>query len=315
MAEDDTGKPGKPAPPPKTKGAGWLSKIAPGVRKLVEKRHVDVTPENLWIKDPDGADMLYRADLEAAQWVTPSGRHMRIGAGLRFRYTFDDGAWEEIPAPPAPEDPLTFADDKPYVVRLAAARKASGAQDAVSIGYGTIQKTPTVVMVQDFGFMGGSLGMAAGEGFIAAADAAVARQVPMVAFTAAGGARMQEGALSLMQLARTTIAIQRLKDAHLPYIVVLTDHRRRHRLLRHAGGRPPGRAGRSDRVRRAAGDRTDHSRNPAAGVPTLRVPARQGDGRPGRRPQRPARDPGQDPLHPDGRTPPRPGRRSVSQDL
>jgi acetyl-CoA carboxylase carboxyl transferase subunit beta len=148
---------------------------------------------------------------------------MRIGAGLRFRYTFDDGAWEDIPAPPAPEDPLGFSDDKPYVVRLAAARKASGANDAVSIGYGTISGSPAVVMVQDFGFMGGSLGMAAGEGFIAAADAAVARQVPLVAFTAAGGARMQEGALSLMQLARTTIAIQRLKDAHLPYVVVLTD--------------------------------------------------------------------------------------------
>jgi acetyl-CoA carboxylase carboxyl transferase subunit beta len=223
MAEDDTGKPAKPAPHPKARGAGWLSKIAPGVRKLVEKRSVDITPENLWIKDPDGADMLYRADLEAAMWVTPSGRHMRIGAGLRFRYTFDDGAWEDIPAPPAPEDPLGFSDDKPYVVRLAAARKASGANDAVSIGYGTISGSPAVVMVQDFGFMGGSLGMAAGEGFIAAADAAVARQVPLVAFTAAGGARMQEGALSLMQLARTTIAIQRLKDAHLPYVVVLTD--------------------------------------------------------------------------------------------
>jgi acetyl-CoA carboxylase carboxyl transferase subunit beta len=223
MAErDETGKGAKPPPHPARARGGWLAKIAPGVRKLV-KRPVDATPENLWVKCPDTGEMLYRADLEAALWVTPSGRHMRVGAPLRFRYTFDDGAWEVIPSPAAPEDPLHFSDDKPYVERLAAARKATGAQDAVSIGYGTILGAPAVVMVQDFGFMGGSLGMAAGEGFIAAADAAVARQVPLVAFTAAGGARMQEGALSLMQLARTTIAVQRLKAAHLPYIVVLTD--------------------------------------------------------------------------------------------
>ena len=217
---EETPAPEKAAPRPK--GAGWLARFAPGVRKLV-KKPTDNTPENLWVKDPDSGDMLYRADLEAALWVTPSGRHMRVGAGLRFRYTFDGGAWEALPAPPAPEDPLHFSDDRPYVDRLASARKASGAKDAVSIGFGKIRGEPAVVMVQDFGFMGGSLGMAAGEGFVAAADAAVARQVPLVAFTAAGGARMQEGALSLMQLPRTTIAIQRLKAAHLPYIVVLTD--------------------------------------------------------------------------------------------
>ena len=218
---DETGKGKAPAQQPRARG-GWLAKFAPGVRNLV-KRPADATPENLWVKDPDSGDMLYRADLEAAQWVTPSGRHMRVGAGLRFRYTFDDGTWEALPTPPAPEDPLHFSDDKPYVDRLAGARRASGAQDAVSIGFGAIRGTPAVVMVQDFGFMGGSLGMAAGVGFVAACDAAAARQVPLVAFTAAGGARMQEGGLSLMQLARTTIAVQRLKAAHLPYIVVLTD--------------------------------------------------------------------------------------------
>ena len=121
------------------------------------------------------------------------------------------------------EDPLGFVDQKPYPERLAAARKATGAGDAVSIGFGEIHRTPAVVMVQDFAFMGGSLGMAAGEGFIKAAESAVARKVPLVAFTAAGGARMQEGALSLMQMARTTLAIQGLKAAHLPYVVVLTD--------------------------------------------------------------------------------------------
>jgi acetyl-CoA carboxylase carboxyl transferase subunit beta len=167
--------------------------------------------------------MIYRPDLEAAMWVTPSGRHMRIRPELRFQYTFDGGKWETIPAPRAPDDPLHFVDDKPYSLRLAQARKTTGENDAMAIGYGTISGAPAVSLVQDFAFMGGSLGMAAGEGFIAAAREAVKRGVPLVAFTAAGGARMQEGALSLMQMARTTLAIQDLKHARLPYVVVLTD--------------------------------------------------------------------------------------------
>lgn len=212
--------PNDPKHPKKPGGGGWLGKIAPGVRKALTRRD---TPENLWVKDPDSGDMIYRPDLEAALWVTPGGRHMRIGPTLRFRYTFDDGAWEALPTPAAPEDPLHFSDGKPYRERLAAARKATHAQDAMAIGFGAIQATPAVVLVQDFAFMGGSLGMAAGEGFIAAARAAVARDVPLVAFTAAGGARMQEGALSLMQMARTTLAIEELKAVGLPYVVVLTD--------------------------------------------------------------------------------------------
>src|SRR3569623_143402 len=167
--------------------------------------------------------MIYRPDLEAAWWGTPSGRHMRIGPKLRFADTFDDGKFEALPTPPAVEDPLRFVDDRPYVDRLKTARKATGEPDAMAIGYGKIGGVPAVALVQDFAFMGGSLGMAAGEGFIAAAEAAVARKAPLVVFTAAGGARMQEGALSLMQMARTTLAIQELKAARLPYVVVLTD--------------------------------------------------------------------------------------------
>jgi acetyl-CoA carboxylase carboxyl transferase subunit beta len=121
------------------------------------------------------------------------------------------------------EDPLGFSDQKPYPERLALARKTTGARDTVAIGAGTIHKVPAVVAVQDFAFMGGSLGMAAGEGFIKAAETALERGRPLVAFTAAGGARMQEGALSLMQMARTTLSIQELKKARLPYVVVLTD--------------------------------------------------------------------------------------------
>jgi len=199
---------------------GWLSRIAPGVRKAFSKRD---TPENLWVKCPDTGEMIYRPDLEAAQWVTPAGRHMRIGSKLRFAYTFDHGKYEALPTPDVPEDPLKFSDGRPYGDRLAAARKSTGAKDAMAIGYGSIKGCKAVVLVQDFAFMGGSLGMAAGEGFIAAARAALERECPLVVFTAAGGARMQEGALSLMQMARTTLAIQDLKKAQLPYVVVLTD--------------------------------------------------------------------------------------------
>ncbi len=219
MAESKGDKPTRPPAQAKER-SGWLSRIAPGVRGAFSKRE---TPENLWVKCPDTGEMIYRPDLEAALWVTPAGRHMRIGPKLRFAYTFDDGQFESIPTPAVPEDPLGFSDGKPYRDRLAAARKATGEPDAMAIGFGAIRSVPAVVLVQDFAFMGGSLGMAAGEAFVAAARAAVARKAPMVVFTAAGGARMQEGTLSLMQMARTTLAIQELKRARLPYVVVLTD--------------------------------------------------------------------------------------------
>ena len=205
---------------PQEKRGGWLSRFAPGVRKIVSRRD---TPDNLWVKDPDSGEMLYRSDLEASLWVTPSGRHMRIDAPTRLKATFDGGQYEAIDTPDVPEDPLKFSDGKSYKDRLSAARKAAGRKDTMAIGYGVVGGQDAVVIVQDFTFMGGSLGMAAGEAFIKAAREAVARKVPMVCFTAAGGARMQEGALSLMQMARTTLAIEELKDAKLPYAVVLTD--------------------------------------------------------------------------------------------
>lgn len=205
---------------PQEKRGGWLSRFAPGVRKIVSRRD---TPDNLWVKDPDSGEMLYRSDLEASLWVTPSGRHMRIDAPTRLKATFDGGVFQSIDTPDVPEDPLKFSDGKSYKDRLSAARKASGRKDTMAIGYGVVGGQDAVVIVQDFTFMGGSLGMAAGEAFIKAAREAVSRKVPMICFTAAGGARMQEGALSLMQMARTTLAIEELKDAKLPYAVVLTD--------------------------------------------------------------------------------------------
>ena len=221
MAEKPDDPKGARPPAERRERGGWLSRIAPGVRKAFAKK--TDTPENLWVKCPDTGEMIYRPDLEAALWVTPAGRHMRIGSKLRLGHTFDNGKYEVIPSPQVSDDPLNFSDGRPYGERLAAARKATGATDAMAIGVGTIKGQKAVVLVQDFAFMGGSLGMAAGEGFVAAARAAIERGVPMVAFTAAGGARMQEGALSLMQMARTTLAINELKDAQLPYVVVLTD--------------------------------------------------------------------------------------------
>jgi acetyl-CoA carboxylase carboxyl transferase subunit beta len=221
MADHRDDKSGKPAQaqPPRERG-GWLAKIAPGVRNLVAKRE---TPDNLWVKCPDTGEMLYRPDLEAALWVTPSGSHMRIGAAQRLRYTFDDGRFERIPSPVVMDDPLKFPDEKPYADRLKSARKATGEQDSMAIAFGNIRGEPAVVIVQDFNFMGGSLGMGAGEAFIKAAEEAVRRKAPLVIFTASGGARMQEGTLSLMQMARTTLALNAVKAAGLPYIVVLTD--------------------------------------------------------------------------------------------
>jgi acetyl-CoA carboxylase carboxyl transferase subunit beta len=220
MAETPGPKKGDKTKAPAERRGGWLSRIAPGVRGAFSKRE---TPENLWVKCPDTGEMIYRSDLEAALWVTPAGRHMRIGPEARFKFTFDDGEHEVLPTPAVFEDPLKFSDGKSYKDRLAAARKTTGEQDAMAIGYGKVGGVDAVVLVQDFAFMGGSLGMAAGEGFIAAAEAAISRQVPLIVFTAAGGARMQEGALSLMQMARTTLAINEMKDVGLPYVVVLTD--------------------------------------------------------------------------------------------
>jgi acetyl-CoA carboxylase carboxyl transferase subunit beta len=211
MAEEEKAKSGR---------GGWLSRFAPGVRKLVKRRDV---PDNLWVKCPDTGEMIYRPDLEAAWWVTPAGRHMRIRPASRFALTFDGGASRPVALPRTPDDPLGFDYGKPYRATLASARKTTGQTDAMSAAVGEIGGVACVVLVQDFAFMGGSLGSAAGEAFVTAAHEAVGRQAPLVVFTASGGARMQEGALSLMQMARATVAIQRLRRARLPYVVVLTD--------------------------------------------------------------------------------------------
>ncbi len=219
MADPKDDKTARPAQAPRER-RGWLSRLRPGLR---EKKKQGDTPENLWVKCPETGEMIYRADLDGSLWVTPSGHHMRIGAAQRLRFTFDEGQFEKIASPVVVEDPLGFPDERPYKQRLAAARKATGEQDSMAIGFGQVAGQPAVVVVQDFAFMGGSLGMGAGEAFIKAAEEAVRRDAPLVIFTASGGARMQEGTLSLMQMARTTLAVNAVKAAGLPYVVVLTD--------------------------------------------------------------------------------------------
>ena len=199
----------------------WLSKLTPpGVKDIFSKKD---SPDNLWMKCPKSGEMVFAADLAGLLHVTPAGHHLRIGPEMRMDYTFDDKAYEEVAIPEVAKDPLKFKDDQKYTDRLKKARAKTGDQDAMSIGVGKIMGIEAVVLVQNFAFMGGSLGMAAGEGFIQAAEYAVAHELPLVVFTAAGGARMQEGALSLMQMPRTTIAVQELREAGLPYIVVLCD--------------------------------------------------------------------------------------------
>jgi len=199
----------------------WLTRLTPpGIKDIFSKRD---TPDNLWIKCPKSNEMVFSADLPGLLHVTPAGHHLRIGPQMRMEYTFDNQTYNEINIPEVAKDPLKFKDDQKYTDRLKKARAKTGDQDAMTIGVGQIHGIDTVVLVQNFAFMGGSLGMAAGEGFITAAEHAISNNLPLVVFTAAGGARMQEGALSLMQMPRTTIAVQKLREASLPYITVLCD--------------------------------------------------------------------------------------------
>ncbi len=181
-------------------------------------------PTNLWIKDPQSGEMVFHKDLEQNLWVVPSsGYHMKIAARARLERFFDDSEFEEIANPEVIVDPLKFRDERRYVDRLKENKTKTGLEDAVLSGYGLVEGIKMTVAVQDFTFMGGSLGMAAGEAVITALETARDRNTPFVLFVASGGARMQEGILSLMQMPRTTVAVQRLKEAGLPYIVVLTN--------------------------------------------------------------------------------------------
>jgi acetyl-CoA carboxylase carboxyl transferase subunit beta len=200
----------------------WIKNyVRPKLNSMLGRRDM---PENLWIKDPETGEMIFHKELEENQYVIPgSGHHMRISARERLKYFFDEGRFETIDNPKVTPDPLKFRDEKRYVDRLKEARTKTGMDDAILTALGEIEGLPIVATVQDFAFMGGSLGMAAGEAIVKAFETAVKRERPLVLFAASGGARMQEGTLSLMQLPRTTVAVDRLKEAGLPYIVVLTN--------------------------------------------------------------------------------------------
>lgn len=200
----------------------WLTNfVRPKMRAFSRKRDV---PENLWSKCPSCGQMLFHRDLLENQHVcTGCAHHLRIGPQERFNALFDEGRYTAIELPDVLVDPLKFRDQKRYTERLKESRAKTGAKEAVIVAHGKIGGQPTVMAVQNFAFMGGSMGLAAGEALIAAARLAVLQDAALIVFAAAGGARMQEGILSLMQMPRTTIAVDMVREAHLPYIVVLTD--------------------------------------------------------------------------------------------
>ena len=199
----------------------WLTRTRSRLTGFLSRRE---TPENLWHKCRNCGAMLYTREFDENLRVCPRcDHHERIGPTLRFEQLFDDGISEAIAVPAVAEDPLKFRDQKKYTDRLKAARTATGEGEAMMVAQGHIAGVTAVVAVQDFAFMGGSMGQSVGEAFLTGARAAVAARAPFVVFTAAGGARMQEGILSLMQMPRTTVAIAELREAGLPYIVVMTD--------------------------------------------------------------------------------------------
>ncbi|WP_375393805.1 acetyl-CoA carboxylase, carboxyltransferase subunit beta [uncultured Sphingomonas sp.] len=198
----------------------WLNSVRNALPFVAKKAS---TEENLWHKCGGCGQMVFVKELEENLSVCPKcDHHDRIGPQIRFRQIFD-GDYQVLPSPKVPEDPLKFRDSKRYADRIRTARTATGEQDALVNARGTIGGHGAIVGVQDFAFMGGSMGLAVGEAFVRGVENAVADGVPYVIFTAAGGARMQEGIFSLMQMPRATVAIAMLHDAGLPYIVVLTD--------------------------------------------------------------------------------------------
>jgi acetyl-CoA carboxylase carboxyl transferase subunit beta len=200
----------------------WISNVVrPKIRSFLQRRDV---PENLWVKCPETGQLVFHKDVEANQWVIPnSNYHMRMGAAARLKSVFDGETWLDIALPEVATDPLKFRDERRYQDRLKDARAKTGLKDAIKLGYGKLEGLPVVIGVQEFDFMGGSLGMAAGEAVIRGLETAIEKHTPFILFAASGGARMQEGILSLMQLPRTTVGVQRLRDAKKPYIVVLTN--------------------------------------------------------------------------------------------
>jgi len=199
----------------------WISNyVRPRINSIFSRREV---PENLWSKCDECGTMLFHRELaDNLQVCTNCGHHMAITPRARFAALFDGGVFTEVKVPEPIADPLQFRDQKKYPDRLREARKVTGEKDAMLVAEGEMGRTPVVACAQDFAFMAGSMGMYVGNAIVAAAERAVQLKRPLILFSAAGGARMQEGILSLMQMPRTTVAVNMVKEAGLPYIVVLT---------------------------------------------------------------------------------------------
>lgn len=200
----------------------WITNyVRPRINSMLGRREV---AENLWIKCPETGEMVFHKDLEDNKWVIPaSGYHMKMPAKARLADLFDGGEYEAFAQPKVAQDPLKFRDSKKYTDRLRDSRAKTDQEDTIVAGLGKIKGLKAVGVVHEFAFMGGSLGIAAGEAIVKAFERAIAEKCPLIMFPASGGARMQEGILSLMQLPRTTVAVNMLKEAGLPYIVVLTN--------------------------------------------------------------------------------------------
>ena len=201
----------------------WITDyVKPQLNKLFGTQ--DQTPENVWIKCPDTNMIIHTRELENNLYISPhSDHHFAVPIKARLKMFFDGQEYETIQTPSLQNDPLEFKDTKSYKDRLKASRAKTQEEDAICVGYGRINNQPTVIAAFNFQFMGGSMGSAVGEGIVKAAELAVEKNAGLMIIPASGGARMQEGILSLMQMARTTIAINRLKKAKLPYIVLLTN--------------------------------------------------------------------------------------------
>jgi acetyl-CoA carboxylase carboxyl transferase subunit beta len=201
----------------------WLTNfVRPKIRSVLGLKRD--TPENMWIKDPESGQMVFYRELEANLFVFPgSDHHHRFAPDLRLKSMFDGGEFEKLALPSTPIDPLKFRDERRYADRLREARQKSEQDDAIVAASGQLEGQEVVIAVQDMGFIAGSLGTAAGEAIIATMRHAVQQKCPFVFFVASGGARMQEGILSLMQMPRTTAMVQELRAHKLPYVVVLTN--------------------------------------------------------------------------------------------
>lgn len=200
----------------------WITNLVrPKIGGILGRKDM---PENLWVKCPETGEMVFHKDLDANMGVIPnSGYHMKISAKERLSHFFDNGEYETLEAPKVAQDPLKFRDKSKYIDKLKDARKKTGLEDSILSGKGKVEDIEMIAVVHEMAFIGGSLGMAAGEMIIKSMELAAKTKTPLVLFAASGGARMQEGILSLMQLPRTTVGVQMMKDAGVPYIVVLTN--------------------------------------------------------------------------------------------